>query len=96
MAKSFTYSVTMYRFGERKNDSYILGVYDKKHQAIKECEAEEEYRGQKYMGEVIEHVTGTKEQKVIRELKKAPWCEEEESEKEKEKARVEKIMRQFS
>jgi len=49
------YVVTMYRYGNRENHSYVLGAYFKKDKAIKEAEREKEYRGgTKYIPEVLE------------------------------------------
>lgn len=39
------YTVLMYRFGDRERHSYLLGVYQKKHAAIKAAEEEKAYRG---------------------------------------------------
>lgn len=40
--------VVAYRWGERENHSYTLGVFTKKAQAIKCAESHTEYRGGKY------------------------------------------------
>lgn len=42
------YLVTAYRWGEREAHSYFVGMYDKKHRAIKNAEAEADLRGGKY------------------------------------------------
>lgn len=52
--KNKLYVVTMYRWGERENHSYLLGVFNSKHRA-KEIGAEHaEYRGNKYEPEIVE------------------------------------------
>lgn len=49
------YIVTMYRFGDRENHSYVLGVYSKKEKAILEANDEKEFRGgNKYYPEILE------------------------------------------
>lgn len=50
----YVYVVTMYRYGNKEKHSYVLGVYSNKQKAEKEVEIEEEYRGGKYKGEVLE------------------------------------------
>lgn len=53
--KNKVYTVTAYKRGSRKDHSYIVGVYSKKHAAIKAAEIEEEWRGKKeYECEVLE------------------------------------------
>ena len=52
--KNQVYSVTAYRFGDRERHSYVVGVYSKKHAALKAAIAEEDYRGGKYVCEVLE------------------------------------------
>lgn len=42
------YIVTAYRWGERENHSYPLGVFTKKSKAIKCADEHTEYRGRKY------------------------------------------------
>lgn len=54
MAKGKLYVVTMYRFGDRTNHSYILGVFSKKDAAIKRGDGESYFRGGKYMPECLE------------------------------------------
>lgn len=48
------YTVHAYRYGNRERHSYIVGVYSKKHAALKAASTEEEYRGGKYECEVLE------------------------------------------
>lgn len=47
------YVVTMYRWGDRENHSYVLGVWDDKDVAIEKGKEEISYRGGKYEPEVI-------------------------------------------
>ena len=54
--KSKIYTVHAYRWGLRNTHSYSVGVYSKKHAALKAAEAEKEWRGGKYECEVIEWV----------------------------------------
>lgn len=50
----YVYTVTMYRYGDREMHSYVLGVYTDEQQALKEAEAEREYRGgNKYIPEIL-------------------------------------------
>jgi hypothetical protein len=53
------YTVHAYKWGDRENHSYSVGVYQKKHAALKTAEAEEEWRGGKYECEVLEWVPGS-------------------------------------
>jgi hypothetical protein len=48
------YTVHAFRWGDRECHSYIVGVFGKKHAALKAAEIEEEYRGGKYECEVLE------------------------------------------
>ena len=48
------YVVTAYRWGERANHSYVVGVCSKKEAAIKMALFERRYRGGKYECEVLE------------------------------------------
>lgn len=48
------YTVHAYRFGDRERHSYTVGVYSKKHAAMKAADTEEDYRGGKYTCEVLE------------------------------------------
>ena len=49
------YIVNVFRWGERANHSYFVGVFSKKQKAIDEAKKEERYRGGiKYRAEIIE------------------------------------------
>lgn len=52
--KQNIYTVHAYRWGDRELHSYLVGVYKKKHAALKCAEAEEQWRGGKYECEVLE------------------------------------------
>ena len=52
--KNKVYTVTAYRWGNKENHSYVLGVFNKKQPAITAAETEEEFRGGKYECEVCE------------------------------------------
>ena len=53
--RKIAYVVTMYRWGDRDNHSYVVGVFTKKNLAIKYAEKEKENRGgTKYYPEVLE------------------------------------------
>ena len=52
MAKNKTYVVTAFRWGDRKDHSYLSGVFSKKAQAMKDADEEVEYRGGKYSCQV--------------------------------------------
>lgn len=52
------YIVTMYRWGERDNHSYVLGVFDDEQEAIRAGKEHGEHRGGKYDPEVIETEIG--------------------------------------
>ena len=54
MTKNKLYVVTMYRWGERENHSYFIGVFDKKQKAVDAGNAEQEWRGGKYDPEILE------------------------------------------
>lgn len=54
MSKKEVYVVTMYRWANRENHSYVLGVWNKKFQAMKAATEEEQRRGGKYTAEIIE------------------------------------------
>lgn len=54
MSKEKFYVVTMYRWGDRENHSYVIGIFNEKHIAIKTGKKEQEYRGGKYSPEVLE------------------------------------------
>ena len=47
------YVVQAYRWGNRENHSYVVGVYDTKEQAIIAADKEEESRGIKYNCAII-------------------------------------------
>jgi len=47
------YTVHAYRWGDRERHSYTVGVYSKKHAAMKAADIEEDYRGGKYRCEVL-------------------------------------------
>lgn len=49
------YVVTMYRYGDRENHSYVLGVYTSIARAVVAAANEESHRGgNKYFSEVLE------------------------------------------
>lgn len=52
--KQSVYTVHAYRWGNRENHSYIVGVYSKKHAALMAANTEEDFRGGKYVCEVLE------------------------------------------
>ena len=52
--KPTIYTVHAYRWGDRGCHSYTVGVFGKKHAALKAAETEEDYRGGKYECEVLE------------------------------------------
>lgn len=67
--KTIVYTVHAYRWGDRECHSYIVGVFSKKHAAIKAADHETEYRGGKYECEIIEwEVDNRNVWKPIREL----------------------------
>ena len=47
------YVVQAYRWGNRENHSYVVGVYDTKEQAILAADKDEESRGIKYNRAII-------------------------------------------
>jgi hypothetical protein len=47
------YVVTMYRWGNAENHSYVLGAYDSKEQALVESHQEEMNRGGKYEARIF-------------------------------------------
>lgn len=49
MKNKKTYVVTAYKFGERNNHSYVVGVFNKKHAAISAADSHSEFRGYKYL-----------------------------------------------
>ena len=52
--KPTVYTVHAYRWGDRERHSYSVGVYSKKHAALKAAQTENDYRGGKYECEVLE------------------------------------------
>ena len=52
--KQTVYTVHAYRWGDRERHSYSVGVYSKKHAALKAAQSEWDYRGGKYECEVLE------------------------------------------
>jgi hypothetical protein len=46
------YIVTAYRWGDREEHSYVVGVFDNEETAIKQAKLETEFRGGKYECEV--------------------------------------------
>jgi len=69
--KNAIYVVTMYKFGERNNHSYVLIATMKKHKAIIMAEKEEQNSGEKYKAEIIEFIGDSS--KTILELEKPSW-----------------------
>lgn len=52
--KPTIYTVHAYRWGDRERHSYTVGVFGKKHAALKAAVTEKDYRGGKYECEVLE------------------------------------------
>lgn len=52
--KPTIYTVHAYRWGDRQCHSYSVGVFSKKHAALKAAQTESDYRGGKYECEVLE------------------------------------------
>src|SRR6266849_1212303 len=52
--KKLVYPVTAYRWSDRENHSYFVGVYAKKAAALKAADKEKDNRGGKYDCEVLE------------------------------------------
>jgi len=52
--KPTIYTVHAYRWGDRECHSYSVGVYGKKHAALKAADTETDYRGGKYECEFLE------------------------------------------
>lgn len=48
------YVVTAYRWGNLEGDSYLVGVFDTEKAAIDATNAEEDWRGGKYLCQVVE------------------------------------------
>ena len=82
--KDCIYTVRACRWGDRETHSYIVGVYSKKHAALKSAAEEEEYRGGKYECEVIEMKMNTciheSDYKVIKALPKINTLESRQQE----------------
>ena len=57
--KPTVYTVHAYRWGDRELHSYSVGVYSKKHTALKAAQTESDYRGGKYECEVLEWMLDT-------------------------------------
>ena len=71
--KQTVYTVFAYRWGDRENHGYIVGVYSKKHAALKAAQVESDFRGKKYECEVLElavdgNTNGEEKRKVILSL----------------------------
>ena len=47
------YVVTMYRWGNRENHSYVVGVYSSNESAIEAAKCEANSRGGKYEAEIL-------------------------------------------
>lgn len=76
MSKNKIYIVTMYRWGDRENHSYVHGVYNKKQKAIDKALEEQICRGGKYHPEVLEadiNTTDCENFKVVLELEHNRW-----------------------
>ena len=56
--KQTVYTVRACRWGDRETHSYVVGVYAKKHAALKAAETEKEWRGGKYECEILEWALG--------------------------------------
>jgi hypothetical protein len=52
--KTTVYVVTMHRWGDKESHNYVQGVFTKKAQAQKCCDAERSYRGCKYEPKITE------------------------------------------
>lgn len=57
MSKNKSYVVIAYKWGERSNHSYTVGIFSKKHKAIECADSHCLYRGLKYSCCVEECVT---------------------------------------
>lgn len=53
MSDKIIHVVQAYRWGDRENHSYVVGVYDTKEQAIIAADKEEDSRGIKYKCAII-------------------------------------------
>jgi hypothetical protein len=65
------YTVDAFRWGDRENHSYLVGVYSTKEKAEKAARQEEVYRGGKYECEILEWDIDNKE--YSREIKKVEF-----------------------
>ena len=71
LRNNLVYITTMYRWADRENHSYVLGVYDSEELARKNAEEEEVDRGGKYSAEIILYAVNdgsAKTRKLIKEL----------------------------
>ena len=70
-SKNKVYTVHAYRWGDRDNHSYSVGVFSRKTKALNEAEDHRVHRGGKYECEVIEwSVDDTSSYKTILPLNK--------------------------
>jgi hypothetical protein len=53
MKKNQYYVVTMYRYGNITDYSYVAGISDTESQAFKEAKKEEDFRGGKYSARIV-------------------------------------------
>jgi endonuclease V-like protein UPF0215 family len=65
------YTVDAFRYGDRENHSYLVGVYSTKEKAEKTAKQEEIHRGGKYECEILEWDLDRKE--YTKEIKKADY-----------------------
>lgn len=63
------YVVTMYRWGNRENHSYLLCICDAENKAVKRAKKEEHYRGGKYKAEIIKL-------QINADMESAEWIKE--------------------
>lgn len=73
MKKNKFYVVNAYRWGERENHSYFVGICNRKEKAIKMAKEHEGDRGLKYECEVIEcnmNDNDDENQKYIKNIRK--------------------------
>lgn len=68
--KPTVYTVIAYHTGCRQEHSYPIGVFSKKHAALKAAETEAEYRGGKYKCEVLEWTLDSGLQGALRKAAK--------------------------
>ena len=55
MSLKIVYVVTMYRWGNLENHSYVQGVYTDPNRAMHDADAETVYRGGKYLPDIWTH-----------------------------------------